>query len=120
MIRPSDSGVDVYVCLEPVDFRKQATGLAGLVQVGLELDPFAPALFVFTNRRRSAVKILMWERNGFILWHKRLERQRFHWPRGVARGASISLSVQELNWLLDGLDLSNWQPHCALSYQFVA
>jgi len=120
MIRPSGSGVEVYLCLEPVDFRKQATGLAALVQVGLELDPFAPALFVFTNRRRSAVKILTWERNGFILWHKRLERQRFHWPRGVARNATVSFSVQELNWILDGLDLAKWQPHAALSYQYVA
>jgi len=120
MIRPSDSGVEVYLCLEPVDFRKQATGLAALVQVGLELDPFAPSLYVFTNRRRSAVKILMWERNGFILWHKRLERQRFHWPRESAGEATVSLNVQELNWVLDGLDLSKWQPHVALSYQYVA
>ena len=120
MIRPTNSGVDVYVRLEPVDFRKQATGLAALVQVNLELDPFAPALYVFTNRRRCAVKILAWERNGFILWHKRLERQRFHWPRAMSGDATVSLSVQELNWLLDGLDLAKWQPHVPLSYQYVA
>jgi len=120
MIRPSDNGVEVYLCLESVDFRKQATGLAALVQVELERDPFAPALYVFTNRRRSAVKILTWERNGFILWHKRLERQRFHWPRKDVRNATVSLSVQELNWILDGLDLSKWHPHATLSYQYVA
>jgi len=87
---------------------------------GLELDPFTPALYVFTNRRRSAVKVLTWERNGFILWHKRLERQRFQWPRKVALNATVSLSVQELNWILDGLDLSKWQPHTTLNYQYVA
>ena len=120
MIRPSESGAAVYVCTEPVDFRKQAAGLAALVQVQLELDPFAPALFVFTNRRRNAVKILVWERNGFVLWHKRLERHRFHWPRVHAAGDTLSLSVQELNWLLDGLDLSKWHPHAALDYCYAA
>jgi len=89
MIRPSGSGVEVYVCLEPVDFRKQSAGLAALVQVELELDPFAPALFVFTNRRRTGVKILTWERNGFVLWFKRLERHHFHWPRSHAPQALL-------------------------------
>lgn len=120
MMRPSDSGVAVYLCIEPVDFRKQSAGLAALVQVTLELDPFAPALFVFTNRRHSAVKMLAWERNGFVLWHKRLERHRFHWPRTFAGGDTMSLTVQQLNWLLDGLDLSKWQPHDTLCYQYAA
>lgn len=120
MIRPGDNSVAVYVCVEAVDFRKQSASLAAWVQVELELDPFAPALFVFTNRRRTAVKILTWERNGFVLWHKRLERHRFHWPRRYTDGATLSFSVQELNWLLDGLDLAKWQPHAALSYQYAA
>lgn len=120
MIRPSDSGIAVYVCVEPVDFRKQSASLAALVQVELELDPFAPALFCFRNRRCTAVKILMWERNGFVLWHKKCERQRFHWPRNDSHSSTLPLSMQQLNWVLDGLNLEKWQPHGALSYQYAA
>jgi transposase len=120
LIRPSDPTLSVYVCLEPVDFRKQAASLAALVQVTLEHDPFSSAIYCFTNRRRNAVKLLVWERNGHVLWHKRLERDRFHWPRTSAGESTVSLSVQELNWLLDGLDLRRWRPHGALHYQYAA
>ena len=53
MIRPPDSGVEVYLCVEPVDFRKQAAGLAALVQDTLAMNPFSSQLFVFTNRRKT-------------------------------------------------------------------
>jgi len=108
-MRPEADAGTVYLCREPVDFRKSISGLAVLVEQALGLDPFAHALYVFTNRDRDRIKLLYWERNGFCLWYKRLERQRFVWPRHL-RGASVTLTVQELNWLLDGFDL--WrQPH---------
>jgi len=81
MIRPARHGIEVWLCVEPVDFRKQITGLATLVQDQLSMDPFSAQLFVFTNRRRTQCRILYWERCGFVLWHKRLERERFAWPR---------------------------------------
>lgn len=118
MMRPPNDGVAVYLCLDPVDFRKQINGLAALVQDTLSHDPFGEALFVFTNRRRDRVKVLYWEASGFVLWMKRLERERFHWPRG--EGLSVTLTGQQLNWLLDGFDLSRWQPHRRLEYQWVA
>jgi transposase len=118
MIRPSADLAEVFLCVEPVDFRKQINGLAALVQDELALNPFSAKLFVFTNKRRDRVRILVWERNGFVLWMKRLERERFHWPRGDA--AVTSLSGQELNWLLDGYDLSRWRPHERLHYEWVA
>jgi transposase len=101
-----------------VDFRKGIQGLAVLVEAELLLDPFAERLFVFTNRGRDAVKILYWERNGFCLWHKRLERERFRWPTD-REGAIVSVTGQQLNWLLDGYDLRRMQPHKALSYKTV-
>ena len=82
-------------------------------------DPFSEALFVFTTRRRDRVKVLYWERSGFVLWMKRLERERFHWPRGE-NGATLTLSAQELNWLLDGFDLARWRPHRRLHFDAVA
>ena len=76
MIRPAHHGVKVWLCVEPVDFRKQMTGLATLVQDRLSMDPFSSQLFVFVNRRRTQCRILYWERCGFVLWHKRHGRAR--------------------------------------------
>ena len=81
-------------------------------------DPFGEALFVFRNRRRDRVKVLYWEGSGFALWMKRLERERFHWPRG--EGTMLTLSGQQLNWLLDGFDLARWRPHRRLHFDAVA
>ena len=117
MMRPSNT-VAVYVCVAPVDFRLQINGLAALVQATLRLDPFAEQLYAFTNRRRTAVKCLFWERSGFVLWHKRLEQDRFAWPRGDETVAT--LTGQEWNWLLDGFDLRYWRPHAARHYAHVA
>lgn len=118
MIRPGVELSEIYICTEAVDFRKQINGLAALVQDELSLDPFSEHLFVFTNRRKDRVKMLYWERNGFVLWMKRLERERFRWPRGES--PTVRLSGQELNWLLDGFDLAQWRPHQRLDYQWVA
>ena len=114
MIRPANEGIEVWLCVEPVDFRKQITGLATLVQDTLAMDPFSTQLFVFTNRRRSQCRILYWERCGFVLWHKRLERARFAWPR---RGdAVVSVTGAQLNFLLDGYDIWRMRPHQHLRY----
>jgi transposase len=118
MMRPSNVLQSVYLCLEPVDFRLQINGLAARVQEDLALDVLSEHLFAFTNRRRDRVKVLYWERNGFVLWQKRLERDRFHWPRGTEQ--TVTLTGQELNWLLDGFDLRQWRPHARLHYTQVA
>ena len=118
MIRPSNELRDIYVCVKPVDFRLQINGLSLVVQEELQLDVFSEQLFCFTNRRRNRVKILVWERSGFVMWQKKLERQRFHWPREDA--TTVCLSGQELNWLLDGFDLTKWHPHERLHYEYVA
>ena len=114
MIRPPHEGIEVWLCVEPVDFRKQITGLATLVQDHLAMDPFSAQLFVFTNRRRTQCRILYWERCGFVLWQKRLERARFVWPRHAE--AVMSLSGAQLNFLLDGYDIWRMHPHATLAY----
>lgn len=113
-MRPSNDLPVVYVCRVPVDFRKGIQGLGVLVEESLGLDPFSEHLFVFCNRRRDRVKILYWERNGFCLWSKHLERQRFHWPKEIE--AVLTISGQQLNWLLDGYDISRLKPHKTLCY----
>jgi transposase len=72
MIRPNDDGPLVYLCVEPVDGRKQINGLAQVVQDTLSLNPFSTHLFAFTNKRRDRCRILYWEQSGFVLWLKRL------------------------------------------------
>jgi len=117
MIRP-DTRINVYLCREPVDMRKSIDGLSLLVQEAMALNPFEQAVFVFCNRQRDKVKILAWERNGFVLWYKRLEQERFKWPDRL-QSDTLTLSGQELNWLLDGYDIALMQPHKALHYQAV-
>jgi transposase len=77
-------GLKVYLHREPIDFRLSINGLALLVERALGMDPFAACVYVFSNRRRNRVKILSWERNGFWLLLKRLEKDRFIWPGASA------------------------------------
>jgi transposase len=118
MMRPAPE-VAVYLCHQPVDFRKAIAGLSVLVEQSLGLDPFAPALYVFTNRRHTKIKILYWERNGFCLWQKRLEQERFKWPQPLTSD-TVTLTGQELNWLLDGFDVWRHPPHKTLQFQSVS
>ena len=77
MMRPNASVEKVYLYPKPVDFRKSIDGLAALVELDIKVAVFDPVLFVFLNRHRNRVKVLYWERNGFCLWLKRLESERF-------------------------------------------
>lgn len=115
MIRPGPD-IQVYLYAEPVDMRKSIDGLSALVEQEMDLSPTLEALFVFCNRGRDKIKLLCWERNGFIVWYKRLEKQRFRWPKA---GDTISLTGQELNWLLDGFDIFHNQPHMLLYFDSV-
>ena len=116
MMRPCNELPEVFLCKVPVDFRKGIQGLAILVEAELTLDPFSERLFVFCNRRRSSVKILYWEKNGFCLWQKKLEQERFKWPVDL-EDALITLTGQQLNWLLDGYDIRQMRPHKTLKYK---
>ena len=116
-MRPANDLRLVYLCRDAVDFRKGINGLAVLVEETLQLDPFSEHLFVFCNRSRNRIKILYWERNGFCLWQKRLERDRFAWPRDDE--VLVTLTAKQLNWLLDGVDLWALRPHKRLAYRSV-
>ncbi|MGY8794169.1 MAG: IS66 family insertion sequence element accessory protein TnpB [Woeseiales bacterium] len=83
-MRPSNDWSAVYLCRDVVDFRNGINGLAIVVEETLLRDPFSEQLFVFCNRRHDKVKILYWERSGFCMWQKRLEKARFKWPRKLA------------------------------------
>lgn len=118
MMRLDDNLTEVYLCLESVDFRKGINGLSALVESELEMDPFSTRLFVFSNRRRDKIKILYWERNGFCLWQKRLEKERFHWLK-MTNYTVATITGQQLNWLLNGYDLNVMKPHKKLHFSSV-
>lgn len=101
----------VYLAAGPTDMRRAIDGLAALVEDVLEQDPLSSYLFVFCNRRRDKLKLLFWQHNGFWLWYRRLEPQRFWWPDADDEAPCLELSLRELGWLLDGLDLSRVEAH---------
>ncbi len=109
-----DKSLTVYLHRPAIDMRMGINGLGLLVEQALGLNPFAPAVYVFSNRRRRLVKVLGWDRNGFWLLLKRLEQDRFVWPDAVA---VPSLTVEQLHWLLDGIDLAQAQRHPARHYE---
>ncbi|MFQ5645159.1 MAG: IS66 family insertion sequence element accessory protein TnpB [Thiogranum sp.] len=105
----------VYLHRAPVDFRKQINGLALIVQESLTLDPTQQALFVFVNRGANRVKILWWDKTGFCLWLKRLEKDRFIWP-SRHEGDVLKLTGEQLTYLLAGFDIFRFPPHQRLFY----
>lgn len=117
MFFPSHA-VQAYIATGATDMRKSINGLSILVADQLALDPLSGHLFVFCNRKRDLLKILYWDRNGFCLWQKRLERDRFQWPRTEAE--VLALQGHELSWLLDGLSLEQHEAHRHLSFAEVA
>jgi transposase len=118
MLRPAAS-VDVYLYMAPVDMRKSINGLAALVETELEVSPMTEALFVFCNRGRDKIKLLYWERNGFVVWYKRLEKHRFPWPRQSVVEVE-QRDGRDLNYVLDGLDIWRHKPHETLYFDSVS
>jgi transposase len=118
MLRPSNDLLEVYLCVEPIDFRKRISGLSVWIESELGRNPFSEHLYVFCNRRRDKVKLLYWERNGFCLWEKHLEKDRFSWPKEDGEGV-LTVTGQQLNWLLDGIDISRVKRHETLCFSSV-
>jgi transposase len=106
----------VYLAVGSTDMRKAINGLSIMVEQAMDLNPFSGDLFVFCNRRRNIIKILYWDRNGFCLWHKRLEEHRFKWPQSEQE--VMTIDRHQLQWLLYGLDIAD--AHKQLYYQAVS
>lgn len=109
----------VYLHRNPVDFRKAINGLCVLVEQELAMNPYDESLFVFCNRGRDKLKILHWDRTGFVLWYKRLEKEKFKWPIQHS-DTVIEVTEQSLTWLLSGLTILPPEPHKTLYYQSVS
>ena len=95
--------VQIFVSTEPADMRRSFDGLSAMVEEVLEKSPFSGHLFVFRNRRGDRVKILYWDRSGFCLWYKRLEKGVFRFPTSEA--GCVEMEAADLALILEGIDL---------------
>ncbi len=113
----SAQNLKVFIAIGTTDMRKAIDGLSILVSEKFNLDPFSGHLFAFCNRKQNIVKILCWDRNGFCLWSKRLEKDNFQWPR--SKDQVMTIGSQELAWLIDGLSIHQKKAHKMLKYSTV-
>ena len=109
--------VHVYVATQPVSLRRSFDGLSNEVRAVLGRDPLSGHVFVFLNRRKNQVKLLVWTRGGFTIIHKRLERGTFAFAQQVtSEASSVEVDAHELSMLLEGIDVSRvrtssrWEP----------
>ena len=105
----------VFLAIGATDMRKSINGLSVIASEQMQKDIFSGHLFVFCNRNRTIIKILYWDKNGFCLWQKRLEKDRFKWP--VTQKEIMAIGRLELSWLIAGLNIH--QAHKSLKYSVV-
>ncbi|WP_437294488.1 IS66 family insertion sequence element accessory protein TnpB [Sorangium sp. So ce426] len=109
--------VRVYIAAEPTDLRKSFDGLSALVSQRFGADPICGHLFVFRNRRGDQMRVLFWDRTGYMIVAKKLARGRFHLARDLPKGTThVEVDAAELSLMLEGFDLSEavrrkrWRP----------
>lgn len=98
--------VRIFLCAAPADLRKSFDGLAALVRDFLGADPLSGHLFVFRNKNGDRLKLLFWDRDGLVIYYKRLEEGTFVFPAG-ADGRGVEIRSADLAMLLDGVDLDS-------------
>jgi transposase len=108
--------VRIYFATELTDMRNGIDGLRAIVEGTLRHDPYGGHLFVFVGKAKDKVKILFWDRSGFVLYMKRLEKGRFQLPVVDARRNHVAMEAAQLTMLLDGIDLNarrlgRWTPN---------
>ncbi|MFQ3311345.1 MAG: transposase [Colwellia sp.] len=104
---------DVCIHSQFVDFRQSINGLVGIVEAELTRDAYTGTLFIFCNKAKDKLRIIYWDKTGFALCYKRLEKQKFKWPTKLS-SQEFELIHQQLSWLLSGYDVLG---HELLHYQ---
>ena len=95
---------DIYLHSCFIDFRKSITGILVIIEFELELSPFNDAIFIFCNKKKDKLKIVFWDKTGFAMWYKVLQKNRFKWPK-LDDLKNITLSEPQLEWLLGRYDV---------------
>lgn len=108
----------IFIHKDPVDMRKAINGLSEIVQLAEMGNLMGPHLFVFIGRSRHTIKILYFDKSGFALWMKRLEQDKFPWPMKWEEPV-ITITPEQLSWLLAGYDIWKMKPFQELNFQRV-
>jgi len=103
------AAVQYYLCAEITDMRKGFDSLCGIVSSQMKLDALSGSIFIFINRRRSQVKLLLWEGDGLSLYHKRLEKGTYELPGTSDTNSSSNITYQQLQFILQGVSLQKIQ-----------
>jgi len=104
MLFNSFSGLHVYLYRQPTDMRKSFEGLSGIVSSALDANPLSGDVFVFLNKRRDRIKLMLWDRDGFWIFYKRLEKGTFQLPAIDSSMDAVELSYDMLWLMIAGID----------------
>jgi len=107
MLGDLSSVTKIYLVVGYTDLRKSIDGLLSIVKNTYDLDPFSNSLYLFCGRRCDRIKALHFDKDGFVLYYKRLDQGRYQWPRKTSEVRP--LTRQEFRWLMEGLSID--QPH---------
>lgn len=118
-VKASSSFSGVLIHRNPVDMRRGINGLCEIVHSSTMGDITGKNLFVFCGKRRDSIKVLYFDKSGFCLWQKRLERDRFPWPKKHTDEIVI-LSPQQFTWLLEGFDVWKIKPFSDANFERVS
>lgn len=118
-MRAPASFENVFIHREPVDMRRGINGLCDLVAASAMRNLCGKNLFVFIGKRRHAIKVLYFDRSGFCLWQKRLEDDKFPWPKKATVDV-VNLSTEQFAWLLDGYDVWKMKPFDQTNFERVS
>lgn len=108
----------IFIHKDPVDMRRGINGLADIVQSAEMGELMSRNLFIFSGKRKHTIKILYFDKSGFCLWQKRLERERFPWPKKLPDQV-VQITAEQLSWLLDGYDIWKIKPFAELHFERV-
>ncbi len=119
-MKAATSFESVFIHRAPVDMRRGINGLCDIV-VSARMGDLSVGknLFVFTGKRRHSIKILYFDKSGFCLWQKRLEVDKFPWPRKMTEDV-VHLTPEQLSWLLDGYDVWKMKPFSSVNFERVS
>lgn len=115
MLTPDDS-IKIYVQKSPVDMRKSINGLTALIVDNFSMTPQSGNVFIFYNKKRDKVKAVYWDKNGFVLHYKRLDRGRFKFSKSQ-EGGVLEINQQQIQWLFAGLDFQLMDQFSKINYE---
>jgi transposase len=104
MMFPDLKEYKIYIQPGKTDMRKAIKSLNEIIAYEMELDIYSKSIFIFCSKNRKTIKVVYWDKNGFCLWQKKLEKEKFYWPK--IKAEVEKLSYDELQWLLSGFNYS--------------